>query len=67
MKDYRVTLNKKKKKKKRVLSKSPSHCSTVKLKECIVCMSEVADGVFMPCGHGGICYECALLMLKTPE
>jgi hypothetical protein len=37
--------------------------SSVKLKECVVCMSASADGVLMPCGHSGICYECALQML----
>ena len=41
-------------------------CSSVKLKECVVCMSDVADGVIMPCGHGGICYECAVMMMKAP-
>ena len=38
-------------------------CSTVKLKDCVVCMSETSDGVIMPCGHGGLCYECALQLL----
>ncbi len=39
--------------------------SSVKLKDCVVCMSDTAaDGVIMPCGHGGICYDCALQMLK---
>ena len=27
-------------------------------------MSEIADGVIMPCGHGGLCYECAIQFLK---
>jgi len=39
---------------------SIGQCSSVKLKECVVCMSDVADGVIMPCGHGGICYDCAV-------
>lgn len=30
--------------------------SSLKLKDCVVCMSDTADGVIMPCGHGGICY-----------
>lgn len=64
LQNHRVTKKKKKKTTKRslfpALNNSSSHCSTIKLKDCIVCMSEVADGVFMPCGHGGICYDCAL-------
>ncbi len=40
-----------------------SELSSVKLKDCVVCMSVTADGVLMPCGHSGICYECAIQML----
>jgi Zinc finger, C3HC4 type (RING finger) len=43
-----------------VSGQQSSHCSTVKLKECVVCMSGTADGVIMPCGHGGICYQYAV-------
>jgi len=28
--------------------------------ECIVCYTNNPDAVLMPCGHGGICYDCAL-------
>jgi Zinc finger, C3HC4 type (RING finger) len=45
----------------------PSSLSSVILKECVVCMSGVADGVLMPCGHSGICYECAIQMLQKEE
>jgi hypothetical protein len=44
-----------------------SSLSSVILKECVVCMSGVADGVLMPCGHSGICYECAIQMLQKEE
>lgn len=63
-----------KKKKKKKLSKSRynlevqskvSGTSSVKLKDCVVCMAALADAVIMPCGHGGICYICALEMLKN--
>ncbi len=27
---------------------------------CIVCYNNPPDAVLMPCGHGGICYECSL-------
>lgn len=31
---------------------------------CCVCFSASRDSVFMPCGHGGFCYECALSVYK---
>lgn len=27
---------------------------------CEVCYSTQADSIFMPCGHGGVCYDCAV-------
>ena len=27
---------------------------------CIVCYVNPPDTVLMPCGHGGVCYECSL-------
>eukprot|EP00347_Sterkiella_histriomuscorum_P000429 403375897 len=39
-------------------------CSTVQLKECLICMSSISDAVIMPCGHGGVCYECAQQILQ---
>eukprot|EP01017_Pseudomicrothorax_dubius_P036309 TRINITY_DN518_c0_g1_i5.p1 TRINITY_DN518_c0_g1~~TRINITY_DN518_c0_g1_i5.p1 ORF type:complete len:631 (-),score=122.51 TRINITY_DN518_c0_g1_i5:99-1991(-) len=35
---------------------------------CLICFDGVPDAVFLDCGHGGICYECAKeLWLKTGE
>lgn len=31
---------------------------------CLVCFEKTADAVFMNCGHGGICYDCSLDVLK---
>ncbi|KAK8805486.1 hypothetical protein WA158_002142 [Blastocystis sp. Blastoise] len=31
---------------------------------CYICETEQKDGVLLPCGHGGICYECALSLYK---
>ncbi len=28
--------------------------------ECVICYNNPPDAVVMPCGHGGICYECSL-------
>ena len=27
--------------------------------QCSVCMAADADAVFLPCGHGGVCWACA--------
>lgn len=32
---------------------------------CGVCFSMEPDSVFMKCGHGGICYECAVDIWKS--
>ena len=31
---------------------------------CYICCSEAANAVLMSCGHAGVCYECASLLLK---
>jgi len=31
---------------------------------CYLCYSEAPNAVFMKCGHGGICYECATTLIK---
>jgi hypothetical protein len=38
--------------------------STINIKECLVCFIEISDGVIMNCGHGGLCYECGVKLLK---
>lgn len=36
-------------------------------KSCIICFDKLADAVIMGCGHGGICYECALENCKKSQ
>ena len=31
---------------------------------CMVCFENQADSVFLECGHGGICYNCAIDICK---
>lgn len=33
--------------------------------QCLVCFDKEPDAVFMECGHGGVCYECALEVWKS--
>ncbi|KAL4432052.1 hypothetical protein ABPG74_017788 [Tetrahymena malaccensis] len=37
------------------------------VQNCLVCFENQPDTVFMKCGHGGICYECALLIWKNTQ
>lgn len=32
---------------------------------CSVCFANEPDSVYMKCGHGGICYECAIDVWKS--
>jgi len=32
---------------------------------CLVCFDNFADAVFLECGHGGICYKCAIDIWKS--
>ena len=32
---------------------------------CLVCFDNLADAVFLECGHGGICYKCAIDIWKS--
>ena len=34
---------------------------------CVICFDNPPDSVFMPCGHAGICYECAVDLYKNSE
>ena len=51
-------------------SESDSFCSVEpshghQLRYCLVCCTKQANTVLMECGHGGICYECSLDMMKN--
>lgn len=34
---------------------------------CCVCVNNVPDGAFLPCGHGGLCYTCALDLVREQD
>jgi len=36
-------------------------------KLCYICCASGPTAVLMPCGHGGICYECALMNWKNGD
>jgi hypothetical protein len=38
-----------------------------KVEKCIICAEKVADCVFEPCGHGGMCFPCSDGMLKHKD
>jgi len=31
---------------------------------CLICFGKTPDAIFMPCGHGGVCYDCASVYEK---
>ena len=37
---------------------------TVKTKACLVCYEAASNTVILPCGHGGICSNCAVLLWR---
>ena len=40
----------------------------ISVNSCLVCFDNAPDTVFLDCGHGGLCYECALdVWKKTGE
>ena len=38
---------------------------TLNEKECLICLEQDADAILMDCGHGGVCYNCALEIWKA--
>ena len=38
--------------------------SEVGFSECTICFDNLSDAIFLPCGHGGLCYSCAVRVLK---
>jgi len=32
---------------------------------CYICFEKVPNAVIMPCGHGGICYDCSMVFVKS--
>ena len=38
--------------------------SEVGFQECNICFCNLSDAVSLPCGHGGLCYDCAVKVLR---
>ena len=34
---------------------------------CYVCCENKRDAILQPCGHGGMCYECSVEFVSTPQ
>ena len=34
-------------------------------KECMMCLQRVPNTLFKPCGHGGVCFECSLEIMRN--
>jgi len=35
--------------------------------KCVICFDSEADAVYLPCGHGGICFVCAQELVKVKK
>lgn len=33
--------------------------------ECMMCFTKEANTIFQPCGHGGVCFDCAIEIMKN--
>ena len=31
---------------------------------CAVCFEAYANSVFLPCGHGGLCFDCSIEIVE---
>ncbi|CAD8144689.1 unnamed protein product [Paramecium pentaurelia] len=45
----------------------PRSISLSSINQCCVCYDNNPDALFMQCGHGGVCYHCALDMWKNKD
>ncbi|CAD8162882.1 unnamed protein product [Paramecium octaurelia] len=51
---------------KNIIKKNkPFHCNSNN--KCIICCEKVSNAVFMNCGHGGICYQCAIQVAQNQK
>jgi hypothetical protein len=51
----------------RRLEKKPEEGEEEEEVICGVCYCNKPDSVYMPCGHGGICYDCAIDIWKSSD
>ena len=46
-------------------SRSKVQDSQTSIANCLICFDKLPDSIIMECGHGGICYDCALDLWKS--
>ncbi|OMJ86886.1 hypothetical protein SteCoe_11523 [Stentor coeruleus] len=61
---YKITKQKQGKPQEEDQAKNSSSSS---IKDCIICYGNDCDGMITPCGHSGICYDCAVKLLKEEK
>ncbi|CAK75025.1 unnamed protein product (macronuclear) [Paramecium tetraurelia] len=45
----------------------PSSISLSSINSCCICFENEPNALFMQCGHGGVCYNCAIDLWKNKE
>jgi hypothetical protein len=59
-------LKKKKKKQKRLeVLIEKNNVDQAEQPNCLICLDNIPDSIFHPCGHGGFCFECAKNIIDT--
>ena len=48
-------------------SPRPDSIADTKESTCLICFDNKPNAVYMPCGHGGICYVCAMELWKKAD
>lgn len=33
--------------------------------ECMMCYQKAPNTIFQPCGHGGVCFDCSIEIMKN--
>ncbi|CAD8141924.1 unnamed protein product [Paramecium pentaurelia] len=49
------------------IQNQPRSISLSSINQCCICFDNDPDALFMQCGHGGVCYHCALDMWKNKD
>ena len=45
--------------------KEPNNSQQSTMLDCIICLDKKVESFFLPCGHSGSCYNCAIALLKA--
>jgi hypothetical protein len=50
---------------RKLIEKEGEDKPSQELKECMMCYVNEPNTIFQPCGHGGICFDCSIEIMKN--